>query len=186
MGYTNRNEIPEKYKWNLADIYPTVDKWEEEFKVAEKSIEKIAKFKGTLNNVKKQAQTPQMVRGMEISTLSVEHLQKDKAEKLQLNHKLNRIAAGGIAVYLLFFALLYPMLAPIEKNIQAMGLGIQAIVTTFLMLGINSALHLLEPKFPLLQNKALTQMLQVYAFICILIVLVSLNNLPEGIFSLAL
>ena len=144
------------------------------------------KFKGTLNNVKKQAQTPQMVRGMEISTLSVEHLQKDKAEKIQLNHKLNRIAAGGIVVYLLFFALLYPMLEPIEKNIQAMGLGIQAIVTTFLMLGINSALHLLSPKFPLLQNKALTQMLQVYAFICILIVLVSLNNLPEGIFSLAL
>ena len=52
MGYTNRNEIPEKYKWNLADIYPTVDKWEEEFKVAEKSIEEIAKFKGTLNNKK--------------------------------------------------------------------------------------------------------------------------------------
>ena len=96
------------------------------------------------------------------------------------------IAAGGIAVYLLFFALLYPMLEPVEKNIRAMGLGIQAIVTTFLMLGINSALHLLGPKFPLLQNKALTQMLQVYAFICILIVLVSLNNLPEGIFSLAL
>lgn len=52
MGYTNRNEIPEKYKWNLADIYPTVDKWEEEFKVAEKSIEEIATFKGTLNNKK--------------------------------------------------------------------------------------------------------------------------------------
>lgn len=52
MGYTNRNEIPEKYKWNLADIYPTVEKWEEEFLTAEKSIEEIAKFKGTLNNKK--------------------------------------------------------------------------------------------------------------------------------------
>ena len=92
----------------------------------------------------------------------------------------------GILVYLVFFALLYPLLAPAEKNIQAMGLGFQAIITTFFMLGINSCLHLLEPKLPLLQNKALTQMLQVYAFICILIVLVSLNNLPEGILSLAL
>lgn len=52
MGYTNRNEIPEKYKWNLADIYPTVEKWEEEFLTAEKSIEEIAKFKGTLDNKK--------------------------------------------------------------------------------------------------------------------------------------
>ena len=144
------------------------------------------KFKGTLSDVKKQAQTPQMVRGMEISSLSLEHLQKDKAEKMLLNLKLNRIAVGGILVYLVFFALLYPLLAPAEKNIQAMGLGFQAIITTFFMLGINSGLHLLEPKLPLLQNKALTQMLQVYAFICILIVLVSLNNLPEGILSLAL
>ena len=31
MGYTNRKEIPEKYKWNLSDIYATEQLWEEAF-----------------------------------------------------------------------------------------------------------------------------------------------------------
>ena len=144
------------------------------------------RFRGTLKDIKKQAETPQMVRGMEISTLSVEHLEKDKAEKQHQNHRLNRIAAAGIAAYLLFFAFLYPMLRPLAADIRQAGLGLQAIMTTFVMLGINSGLHLLLPKFPLLQNKAITQMLQVYAFICIIIVLVSLNHLPGGLFDLTL
>ena len=144
------------------------------------------RFRGTLKDINKQAETPQMVRGMEISTLSVEHLEKDKAEKQHQNHRLNRIAAAGIAAYLLFFAFLYPMLRPLAADIRQAGLGLQAIITTFVMLGINSGLHLLLPKFPLLQNKAITQMLQVYAFICIIIVLVSLNHLPGGLFDLTL
>ena len=116
----------------------------------------------------------------------MEHLEKDKAEKQHQNHRLNRIAAAGIVAYLLFFAFLYPMLRPLAADIRQAGLGLQAIMTTFVMLGINSGLHLLLPKFPLLQNKAITQMLQVYAFICIIIVLVSLNHLPGGLFDLTL
>jgi len=143
------------------------------------------RFRGTLKDVKKQAETPQMVRGMEISTLSVEHAEKDKAEKLHQNHKLNRIAAAGIFAYLLFFAFLYYALKPFEDGINDLGLGMQAILFTLTMLGINSALQHLSPKFPLLQNKAIPLMLQVYAFICIFITLISLNHLPEGIFKLA-
>lgn len=142
------------------------------------------RFRGTLNDVKKQAETPQMVRGMEISTLSVEHLEKDKARKLLQNLKLNQIASVGIIIYLSFFAFLYLLLKPFQNDIQGLGLGLQAIITTFVMLGINSGLRQLQPKFPLLQNKGITQMLQVFAFICIIIVLVSLNNLPGGLFKL--
>lgn len=79
------------------------------------------RFRGTLKDIKKQAETPQMVRGMEISTLSVEHLEKDKAEKQHQNHRLNRIAAAGIAAYLLFFAFLYPMLRPLAADIRPGG-----------------------------------------------------------------
>jgi len=144
------------------------------------------RFRGTLKNVKKQAETPQMLRGMEISTLSVEHAEKDKAEKLLQNHKLNRIAAAGIAVYLMFFAFLYPLLAPFKDTITNLGLGLQAIIATLLMLATDCCLTVLRKKFPLLQNKAILQMLQVYAFICILIVMTSLNPVPESIFKLAL
>ena len=31
MSYTNRNEIPEKYKWDLSDIYSTEEAWEQSF-----------------------------------------------------------------------------------------------------------------------------------------------------------
>ena len=31
MSYTNRNEIPEKYKWDLSDIYATEEAWEQAF-----------------------------------------------------------------------------------------------------------------------------------------------------------
>lgn len=144
------------------------------------------RFRGTLKDVKKQAETPQMVRGMEISTLSVEHMEKNKAEKLIQDHKLNQIALAGILAFLLFFAFLYPIFNPLREEIQNAGFGIQAIITTLTMLSINSGLRYISPSFPLLQNNAVLHMLQVYAFICILIALISFNHIPEGLFHLAL
>lgn len=43
-----REEIDQKYKWNLEDIYESVNKWEEDFKNISKNIESIIKYKGTL------------------------------------------------------------------------------------------------------------------------------------------
>ena len=50
MGYTNRNEIPEKYKWNLGDIFQTPEKWEQAFSEAVKQYPALAEFKGKLGN----------------------------------------------------------------------------------------------------------------------------------------
>lgn len=44
------------------------------------------RFKETLLDVKKQRETPQMVRGMEISSLSVENLRRNKEEKKNRRH----------------------------------------------------------------------------------------------------
>jgi oligoendopeptidase F len=44
----NRGNIPEKYKWNLADMYASLDDWnkvKEEFPV---KFEKVGSYKGTL------------------------------------------------------------------------------------------------------------------------------------------
>lgn len=50
MAYTKRSEIPEKYTWNLADIFETEEKWEEAFKVFEGKVDGNLQFKGKLGN----------------------------------------------------------------------------------------------------------------------------------------
>ena len=44
----NRNEIPEAYKWNFADIYPTPEDWEKAYAECEAQIPSLAALKGTL------------------------------------------------------------------------------------------------------------------------------------------
>ena len=43
-----REDIEEKYKWNLKDIYDSDEKWEDDFSWVEKNINKYHKFEGTL------------------------------------------------------------------------------------------------------------------------------------------
>ena len=143
------------------------------------------RFKETLLGIKKQRETPQMVRGMEISSLSVENLRKNKEEKKIEDERLRHISYAAIAVYMVFFTFLFKILSPIETLIRDAGLGIQAIITTFIMLGINKVLHDAEKKITLFQNKALTQMLQVYALICMIIALVTIDQIPQGLLELA-
>ena len=138
-----------------------------------------------MNDIKKQKETPQTVRGMAISELSVEKLKQNKAEKHVEDEKIKRITWAGIAVYMLFFTFLSQILKPIAEIVTNLGLGIQAIVTTFVMMGINTFFRRYNDKFPLLKNRALTQMLQAYALLCIVIALVSVNNLPPGLLELA-
>ncbi|GBD86432.1 oligoendopeptidase F, plasmid [bacterium BMS3Abin03] len=43
-----RKDIPEKYKWNLADIYKNIDEWKAHKEKLMKDIEKFSSFKGKL------------------------------------------------------------------------------------------------------------------------------------------
>ena len=122
---------------------------------------------------------------MEVSSLSTENIRKNEVEK-QLEHiRIRNITFGGLAAYMLLFTFLPWMLTPLGETISSWGLGLQSILVTIIMLGINILLHHYIPKSPWLQNRALTQMLQVYALICMLITVVLLNQLPEDLFSLA-
>src|SRR6188474_683637 len=44
----NRLEIPDRFKWNLLDIFRNWDEWRTAFATLEKGIEQYASFKGTL------------------------------------------------------------------------------------------------------------------------------------------
>lgn len=43
-----RDDIEEKYKWNLSDMYPTIEKWENDVNTVKNFIHEIIKYKGTL------------------------------------------------------------------------------------------------------------------------------------------
>jgi oligoendopeptidase F len=45
-----REEIDSKYKWVLEDIYPGIEKWEEDFKQVKQLSSEVGKFRGTLKD----------------------------------------------------------------------------------------------------------------------------------------
>lgn len=143
------------------------------------------KFYHDMHDIKKQKQTPEMVRGMMVSSLSMESVQKSKIAQLALNTKIQKITAACIGAYLLLFAFLYKILEPMSAGIIDLGLGVQAIITTLILLLVNHLFHRYEDEMPLFKNRAITQMLQVYALICIIIALVSINDIPKNLLDLA-
>ncbi len=52
MAYTNRKEIPENYKWNLGDLFPTVGDWDKTFDEVSKKTGDFEVFKNKLDNPK--------------------------------------------------------------------------------------------------------------------------------------
>ena len=144
------------------------------------------KFYHNLSDIKKQKETPEMVRGMEIQSLTVENMQKTKEEKMALDNKMQIISSALLTVYMLFFAFLYKLMEPFTAEIVSAGMGIQAIIATLIMLGINHLLKKYHERLPLLKNRAIIQMLQVYALICVIVALVSVNNIPQNLFKLAI
>ncbi len=50
MSYANRNEIPEKYKWNLCDIFATPQDWDKAFVEMSQEYKKLTAFQGKLGN----------------------------------------------------------------------------------------------------------------------------------------
>ncbi len=144
------------------------------------------RFRGTMSDIRRQKETPQMIRGMEISSISVENLRKNKAEKISENAKIRKITIAVVAVYMVFFGCLYMILDPVKDFIIDMGVGIQGFAITLLMFAIHKIFTEYSTKIPAFQNRSFTQMLQVYAFICILIALVFINEIPDGLLDLAL
>lgn len=54
--YENRNQIADKYKWDLSALYASDSQWEEDYRKLEKDLPKLTTFKGTLTNSRKLEQ----------------------------------------------------------------------------------------------------------------------------------
>lgn len=144
------------------------------------------KFKGNITTIQKQMDAPQTLRGVEVKELSTEFVKKNKEERIAQNNKIQAISVTGVVFYMLFFSFLHKILSFFSEGISSVGIGIQAIIATLIMIGINKGLKLLEDKIELFKNKGLTQMLQLYALICIIIALIFINDISIDIFSLTL
>ena len=79
-----RAEIPSKYKWNLADIFQSQEKWEEAFIEIKESIPSLKAFKGKLSD-KKQLK----------EFFKLEHKVSLLSEKLYVYAKMSRDEDNG-------------------------------------------------------------------------------------------
>ena len=142
------------------------------------------KFSDNLSGIKKKKETPEMVRGIEVSKISVESMKRTKTERQENLLRTRNIVIGLMSVYMIFFALLHPILMPFKDSVTAKGIGIQIFVITLVMLGINTLFKRFY-SLPLVGNRSLKHMMQMFALICMVITLISLNNISLAIFSLA-
>ena len=143
------------------------------------------KFVADMELIRKKKETPETLRGMKVTELSVEKVEERKAQAEALNNKVRNITICVITAYLIFFGFLYKILSFFTADIQKIGLGGQALFVTIVMSLIYKLLNKYEKKISILQKYGLYQMLFAYALICFLIALVAINEIPVDIFELA-
>lgn len=144
-----------------------------------------SKFHKDLTDIQKQKNDPEKIRGIEISRLSTEKVREEKQQKQAYDIKMQRIFYGLCIGYLLFFAFLSKLLMPFQSALQDIGLGIQFLVMIGSLTGLNILFKKYAHLFAPLKNKIISDMLQVYAFIWMLISIVLVNDLPRNLFELA-
>ena len=142
------------------------------------------KFKENITNIQKKIDAPQTLRGVEVSELSTENVQKNKIEQIIKDNKMQNFAIAGIAFFMILFTFLYKILDQAKADITNLGLGCQLLTTTLVMVFIHRLIKKFSDRANILQNKALTDMLQIYALVCMIIAMIWINDLPTELFDL--
>lgn len=143
------------------------------------------KFTQKINNLKKQKQEPETLRGIEITQMNAEKIQEQKKQQKLFHTKMQYIFWILCATYLSFFALLHKALAPLKEAIQNSNLGFQLLVIIMILLGIKNVIKNKSQYFKPLQNKIITNILYIYAMIWLFITFAILNNISLSLFELA-
>lgn len=53
MSYQSRKDVPENEKWNLNDIYQSIDQWEDDYKLIAEVAEELKQYDGNIHNGQK-------------------------------------------------------------------------------------------------------------------------------------
>lgn len=143
------------------------------------------KFKLQMENYKKQQEEPPTVRGMEVKELAAENLRRKKIEKEQLD-KIKYYALHGLLAFLLiFFTFLYKIAKIFGPVLQEGGVFVQFILIVLGICGTNGLLRFLVPYLPNRKYENILSMLQIYAYICMLIAFLTVNGFPIEWFKLS-
>lgn len=143
------------------------------------------KFKEQVNNYKKQQEEPQTVRGLSVEQLATENLRQKKLEKDQIEHIKTYGIYAFFAVYLGFFTFLYKIVSIFKSQLVGIGIFSQLILLVLSIIGVNKLLALVEQQIPNKKHHNLLSMLQIYAYICLLIAFIVVNGMPIEWFELA-
>lgn len=143
------------------------------------------KFYHDMHDIKKQKQTPEKIRGITVTDLSQEKINHDKSVQQALDIKMQRISIAVVAGYLLFFGFLFKIIQPLQDILHELGIGLQAIIATLGLMGVHHLIYKYQEQIPLFKNKGVTDMLQVFALICVIVALVSINDIPQNLLELA-
>lgn len=143
------------------------------------------KIKAKLDDYKKHQEEPQTVRGMDLKKLETENIKQKQQDKEQHEHLMTYGFYFFIAIYLLFFTFFYKMILPLKDILLQTGIFVQLILSLLLALGTNKLLMILPQYFPMAKNQNIFSMLQIYAFICLLIAILTINSVSLSFFSLA-
>lgn len=144
------------------------------------------KFSHNIDELKKQKHEPETLRGIEITQMKTETVQAQKEQKRQKDNQMRYVFYSLATLYLVFFTLLFKLLQPLHDFLNSIGLGLQIIALIFIMAGINKFFkYSAQHYFPQLQNKIISNALQTYALVWLIIAIIIANDLPNNLFTLA-
>ena len=143
------------------------------------------KIKARLNDYKKQQEEPPTVRGMDLKVLATENIVQKQQNKAQRDHLLAYGSYAFVAFYLLFFALFYKLAAQWRELWWQAGIFAQLIFFFLVALGVHNLLLWLPKYFSLLQSSNIRHTLRIYAFVCLFLTFIALNNFSLELFNLA-
>lgn len=143
------------------------------------------KFSRNIDELKKQKQEPETLRGIKVTQMETAKVQEQKELQRQQTTKMRWLFGISTIVYLIFFALSYKMLQPLHDFLNMIGLGAQFLILMVILIGLNYLFkYCAQNKFPLLQNKIISNALQTYSLVWLLIAIVLANDLPLDLFQL--
>lgn len=142
------------------------------------------KFKIQVDNYKKQQET-ETIHGLDVKTLQTDKLSKKQQNKEQIKQIKNYVSYTVLTAYLLFFAFIYKIAGIFKEEIVAAGIFAQFAMIICGIICINRLLKIIEPVIPENRRQNFIGMLQIYAYICLIIAFISLGSFSLEILSLS-
>lgn len=142
------------------------------------------KIKARLDDYKKHQEEPQTVRGMDLKKLETEDIPQKQQDKEHRDQQLTYWYYGFVGGYLLFWTFFYKIASVFGDMLRSAGVFVQLMLFLAMALGAHKLLEKSATCFPNAKNQNIFSMMNMYAIICLLIALITVNGLSADIFSL--